>query len=182
MLEQLAKTLTPVLNIPYIKRTRRNHGLEHATVHLLSRRYKNTPMMGRSSDGGFILFTHASAEDVEAAVNEALRRMKQGEHGLAVHPGCGTSRLTTGMMTSMVAILGVSGVSRREALNRLPYVMLAMMLAVLTAEPMGLNLQRLITTEGNPGDMEIVSITSRESRMPLTFQPIKLYTIRTHST
>ncbi|MBZ0296616.1 MAG: DUF6391 domain-containing protein [Anaerolineae bacterium] len=182
MLQQFAETIAPVLRLPYIKRTRRNHGLEHATVHILSHRYKNTPMMGRSSDGGFVLFTQASAEDVDSAVREALRRMKGGEHGLAVHPGCGTSRLTTGMLTSLVAIAGVSGVSRRTAFNRLPYVMLSMMLAILMSEPLGLNLQRFITTDGDPGDMEILDISSRPSRMPLTMQPITLYTIQTHST
>lgn len=182
MLEKFAKAMTPVLDFPYIKRTRRNHGLEHATVHLLSRRYKNTPMMGRSSDAGFVLFTQASETDVENAVREALRRMKGGEHGLAVHPGCGTSRLTTGMLTSLVAIAGVSGVSRRQAVNRLPYVMLSMMLTILMAEPIGLNMQRFITTDGDPGDMEILNISGKPSRMPLTMQPITLYTIQTHST
>ncbi len=182
MLESFAGAITPLLNIPYVKRTRRNHGLEHATVHLLSRRFKNSPMMGRSSDAGFVLFTQVGQEDVETAVNEALRRMKNGEHSLAVHPGCGTSRLTSGMMASLVAVVSVSGVSRKDAWNRLPYLMILMMLTNLFSEPLGLNLQRLITTEGAPGDMEVLEITSRPSRMPLTFQPITLYTIRTHST
>ena len=182
MLEQFAGRIAPLLNIPYVKRTRRNHGLEHATVHLLSRRFKNSPMMGRSSDAGFVLFTQVEPEDVEKAVNEALRRMKNGEHSLAIHPGCGTSRLTTGMLASMVAVVSVSGVSRKEAWNRLPYLMVVMMLTNLFSEPLGLNLQRFFTTDGDPGDMEVLEITSKPARMPLTFQPITLYTIRTHST
>ena len=181
MLEQFAGRIAPLLNIPYVKRTRRNHGLEHATVHLLSRRLKNSPMMGRSSDAGFVLFTQVEQEDVEKAVHEALRRMKNGEHGLAIHPGCGTSRLTTGILASMVAVVSVSGVSRKEAWNRMPYLMILMMLTNLFSEPLGLNLQRFFTTEGDPGDMEVLEITSRPARMPLTFQPITLYTIRTHS-
>ncbi len=182
MLEQFAGRIAPLLNVPYVKRTRRNHGLEHATVHLLSRRFKNSPMMGRSSDAGFVLFTQVEPEDVEKAVNEALRRMKGGEHSLAIHPGCGTSRLTTGMLASMVAVVSVSGVSRKEAWNRLPYLMVVMMLTNLFSEPLGLNLQRFFTTDGDPGDMEVLEITSKPARMPLTFQPITLYTIRTHST
>lgn len=181
MLADLAKMAEPVLSIPYIRRTRRNHGLEHATVHLLSRRFKNTPMMGRSFDTGFVLFTQAGQDDVEAAAHEALKRMKNGEHSLAVHPGCGTSRLTSGTLTSLVAILGVSGVSRRQAFNRLPYLMVLMMLTTLMAEPLGLGLQRYFTTEGDPGDMEITHITSRPARMPLTWQPVTLYTIHTRS-
>lgn len=182
LVEQLARWARPVLNVPYIKRTRRNHGLEHAAVHMLSRRLKQIPVMGRSDDGGFVLFVDAPQEVVEGAVREALRRMKNGEHGLAVHPGCGTSRLTAGMLTSLVAILGVSGVSRRDAFNRLPAMLVAMMLAILVAEPLGTNLQRYFTTEGDPGDMEIVSITERPSRFPLSGGATRLYNIRTHST
>ncbi len=181
MLASIAQAALPLLEIPYVKRTRRNHGLEHATVHILSKKLKNTPMMGRSSDGGFVLYTQAEQADVEAAVREALRRMKGGEHSLAVHPGCGTSRLTTGMATSLMGIAALSGVSRRDALSRLPYTMMLMMLTILFSEPLGLGLQRHFTTEGDPGDMEILEITSRPARMPLTWQPVNLYTIRTMS-
>ena len=182
MIEQMAKMSQPILDIPFIRRTRRNHGLEHATVHILSKNFKGKPLMGRSSDQGFVLFADAPIEAVESAVNEALNRMKRGEHSLAIHPGCGTSRLTTGMLTSLAAVAAVSGTSRKDALNRLPYMMLLMMLTILISEPMGLALQKYFTTDGDPGDMEVLEITSRQSRMPLTFQPITLYTIQTRST
>lgn len=182
MLEQLAVLSRPMLNLPFIRRTRRNHGLEHATVHLLSRKFRGSPLMGRSSDAGFILFADVPQAEVEAAVREALSRMRRGEHGLAIHPGCGTSRLTTGILTSIVGIAAVSGVNRRDAFSRLPFMMVLMMLAVLVAEPLGLALQKHFTTEGDPGDLEVLDITSRNARMPLTMQPITLYTIRTHST
>ena len=182
MIERLARFSQPILDFPLVRRTRRNHGLEHATVHILSKKFRGSPMMGRSSDQGFILFANVPQSEVESAVRNALQRMKRGEHNLAIHPGCGTSRLTTGILTSLAAIVTVSGVNRRDAFNRLPYMMLLMMLTILVSEPLGLALQRYFTTEGDPGDMEVLEITSRDSRMPLTFQPIKLYTIRTHST
>jgi hypothetical protein len=128
------------------------------------------------------LFADVSQNDVEAALREALSRMRRGEHSLAIHPGCGTSRLTTGILTSLVAIGAASGTTRRNAFNRLPYMMLLMMLTVLVAEPVGLALQRYFTTDGDPGDLEVLEISSRAARMPLTMQPITLYTIRTHST
>ena len=182
MIEQLSKVAQPVLDLPFIRRTRRNHGLEHATVHILSKQYRGAPMMGRSSDQGFVLFADAPESAVDTAVREALRRMKSGEHNLAVHPGCGTSRLTTGILASLTAIGAVSGTSRRDAFNRLPYMMVLMMLTVLISEPLGMALQKYFTTNGDPGDLEILEITSRASRMPLTMQPITLYTIRTQST
>ena len=182
MIEQMAKLSQPILDMPFIRRTRRNHGLEHATVHILAQNFKGKPLMGRSSDQGFVLFADAPTEAVESAVNEALNRMKRGEHSLAIHPGCGTSRLTTGILTSLAAVAAVSGTSRKDALNRLPYMMLLMMLTILISEPLGLALQKFFTTDGDPGDMEVLEIVSRQSRMPLTFQPITLYTIQTRST
>lgn len=181
MLEKVATLARPVLDLPVIRRTRRNHGLEHATVHILSRKFRGSPLMGRSTDGGFVLFADVPKAEVEAAVREALNRMKRGEHNLAIHPGCGTSRLTTGILTSLVAIGAASGTTRKDAFNRLPYMMVLMMLTVLISEPLGLALQKYFTTEGDPGDLEVLEITSRASRMPLTFQPITLYTVRTHS-
>jgi hypothetical protein len=181
MLAQLGILARPVLSIPVVKRTRRNHGLEHATVHILSKRLKNVPMMGRSSDRGFVLFADAPQEEIESAVREALRRMQHGEHNLAIHPGCGTSRLTTGFLTSLVAIIGLSGTNRRDAFNRLPFMMVAMMLTILFAEPLGISLQKHFTTEGDPGNMEVISITRKESRMPLNGQRTPMYMILTHS-
>ena len=52
-MERLAEYAEPVTRHPYILRVRRNHGLEHATIHLLNR--QNYQLSGRSSDSGFIL-------------------------------------------------------------------------------------------------------------------------------
>lgn len=182
MIERLAALARPALDIPYVRRTRRNHGLEHATVHILSRRLKNVPMLGRSTDTGFVLYIDAPQEQVDSAVREALRRMQAGEHSLALHPGCGTSRLTSGLATALVGIVSLGGASRRDAFNRLPFIMLLMMLAILVAEPLGIGLQRHFTTDGDPGDLRILSITHKAARMPLTLQPTTMYTIATHST
>src|SRR5512134_1340101 len=122
MLEQLARMARPLLEFPYIRRTRRNHGLEHATIHVLSgRRYR---LSGRSDDSGFILLGEVPTEAVETAASEALRRMKNGEHGLAVHPNCGTNLVTTGFLASLVGLLGLGGSTRRDSFNRLPLVMM----------------------------------------------------------
>lgn len=45
MIEQLSKMAQPVLDMPFIRRTRRNHGLEHATVHVLSKQFRGAPLM-----------------------------------------------------------------------------------------------------------------------------------------
>lgn len=165
MLQQLAVLAQPFLLFPYIRRTRRNHGLEHATIHMLSGAHHR--LSGRSDDSGFVLLGEVPTQAVEKAANEALRRMRAGEHHLAVHPNCGTNLLTTGLLVSLVGLVGMAGSSRRDSFNRLPMVMLAMMFAVLYSQPLGMGLQRYFTTEGNPGDLEIVRITRSRFSIPL---------------
>jgi hypothetical protein len=40
-------------DIPVISRVQRNHGLEHATLHILSQRYPKQSLSGHSDTGGF---------------------------------------------------------------------------------------------------------------------------------
>ena len=179
MFEQLADSARPVLNFPYIRRTRRNHGLEHASIHMLG--HKGYRLSGRSDDGGFVILGDVPTDAVETAVHEALRRMKNGEHNLAVHPNCGTNLLTTGFLTSLVGIIGLSGTSRSNSFNRLPMVMILMMGAVLYSQPLGNNVQKYFTTEGDPGDLEVVSITQRKVQLPFGGSPLTVHRVETRS-
>ena len=77
MWEQLATAAKPILDLPVVRRTRRNHGLEHATIHVLSSRIKGLQMAGRSTDSGFVLLGEAPTELVEASVRDALSRMRE---------------------------------------------------------------------------------------------------------
>lgn len=181
MIKQLAGIAHPLLDTPIVRRTRRNHGLEHATIHLLSSRIKGLHMAGRSTDGGFILLGEAPTEMVERAVHDALRRMRAGEHQLAIHPNCGTNLVTTGFLTSLVALVGLGGANRREAFNRLPAVMTLMMLALLVGQPLGTALQRHITTDGDPADLEVVSITRHEVPTPFSSKPMMMHRVVTRS-
>jgi hypothetical protein len=167
MFERLAEKSRPVLDFPYVRRTRRNHGLEHATVHLLSARFKGKRMAGRSSDGGFIIIGDLPTEAVEEAAREALDRMRRGEHNLAVHPNCGTNLVTTGALTTLTSVIGLSGGDKRIDLNRISWTMTMMLFALIASQPLGMKLQKHFTTEGDPGDLEIVSVTRRRSRWPL---------------
>jgi hypothetical protein len=181
LVEQLADFAQPILDLPLVRRTRRNHGLEHATIHVLSNRIRNLQMAGRSTDSGFVLLGEADTPMVESAVRDALRRMQQGEHHLAVHPNCGTNLVTSGFMVTMAAMLGTMGASRRNVWNRMPTVMLLAMVALLFSQPLGLSLQRHITTDGDPADLEIVSITRGQMRFPLNNAPITVHRVVTHS-
>ncbi|MER3469342.1 MAG: hypothetical protein C4314_05250, partial [Thermoflexus sp.] len=60
-----------------VRRIRRNHALEHATVHLLSQRFPGQPMAGRSTPSGFYLYGNVPMEAVVAAAHEALERLRR---------------------------------------------------------------------------------------------------------
>ena len=152
-----------------LSRIRRNHGLEHATIHVLSEKHKNFSAQGNSDHRGFHLniYGDISEDDVMDAVETAFRRMKGGEHQLAVHPNCGTVLLTTATMATLAAQAVFSLEQRRQErdkadvtvlLNALPSAILAVVLSLIVSRPLGVQLQARYTTEGDLGDMQIRSI------------------------
>lgn len=160
--------LNRLLALPPIDRTRRNHGLEHATIHLLSQRFPHTALVGHSDPEGFWLFGEVPREAVEQAVHEALNRLRNGEHHLALHPGCGTNYLTAGALAGLAGVVAMNGARRwRDRLERFPFMVLLAVLALLFAQPAGMWLQAHITTSGRPGGLEVVEIIpSRRGKLP----------------
>ena len=160
--------LDSLLNHPIISRVRRNHGLEHATLHILSRKHPGLFLAGHSDPGGFWLIGDVPTEEVKAAVEEALSRLRNGERGLAVHPGCGTNYLISGGLAGLGGALALLGARRtRDKIDRLPLVMLFGTVALLFAQPLGFLAQEKITTDGTPGDLEVVEIIpTRRGKMP----------------
>ncbi|MGA9191174.1 MAG: DUF6391 domain-containing protein [Anaerolineales bacterium] len=142
-------------------RTRRNHALEHATIHLLSARLPNTPMVGRSDSRGFYLYGNVPTEALESAVHHALDRLRRGEHQLAIHPNCGTNLLTSALFAGTVAFFSLMGIGQsrwRDRLSRLPIAILGTTMALIVAQPVGTAAQKYLTTQGDPGSMEISRI------------------------
>ncbi len=147
-----------LLDSPLILTTRRNHGLEHATIHILTAKQPGRPLAGRSTPFGFYLYGDVSDEDVQQAVEEALRRFRAGERQLAVHPGCGTNYLVSGAAASLSALTVLSLGDRKARWSRWPDVMIAATLALIVSQPLGPKLQQHVTTSGDMGDLEIVSV------------------------
>ncbi len=178
MIERFAQIARPLLELDPVRRTRRNHGLEHATIHLLSKRVRGLKMAGRSTDGGFVLVGEANTTEVEKAVHDALLRMRNGEHSLAIHPNCGTNLVTTGFMATTAAAISLQG-GRRFSADRFAWAVLAVTLATLWSQPVGTSLQKHVTTKGDPGDLEVVSIHRREMSMPFGGTPVIFHHIAT---
>jgi hypothetical protein len=147
----------------FITKIRRNHGLEHATIHVLSKRVSNLSIVGRSDWNGFTLYGPVDTAEVKHAANEALHRLRQGEAELAVHPRCGTVLAVTGLLTALAAFLAI-GLDNQEPRSRfrwssIPAAILAATGAALLAQPLGMVLQQKYTTSGYPGNLQIKSIT-----------------------
>jgi hypothetical protein len=144
-----------ILDYPLILSTRRNHALEHATIHILSAQRPGRPLAGRSTPFGFYLYGDVGDEELRAAVTDALTRLTRGEKHLAIHPGCGTNYLTSGAAASLGALTVLSIGDRKARWSRLPDVLIAATLALIVAQPIGPRLQEHVTTCADMGNLEI---------------------------
>jgi hypothetical protein len=148
-----------ILEIPLLSRLRRNHGLEHATINILSARFPNRPLAGYSFPGGFFLLGDVPTEQVRDVVFQALYRMNNGERYLAVHPNCGTNYVAAGFVAGTLAWLGMAGAKdKRDKIERLPLVLALSILGFIISQPLGPKIQERITTSGDPQGMSVVDI------------------------
>jgi hypothetical protein len=155
------------MEIPFFSRVRRNHGLEHATLHILADRHPGQPMAGHSDFAGFWIVGDLEIDDLRSAVDEALRRLNAGENKLAIHPNCGTNFATAGVLAGSAAFMAMTGAGKgfREKLERLPLAMTLATVALMLAQPLGLAVQENVTTSGRPGQLRIVKITAQPGRI-----------------
>lgn len=146
--------------LPFISRVQRNHGLEHATLHILSQRYPERNLAGHSDTGGFWIIGDVSIEDVYESVEEGLERLRKGEKQLAVHRNCGTNFVTSGVLAGLAAGIAMLGVGKktRDKLERLPFAMFFATLALILSQPLGMILQERVTTSAEPGELQVIEI------------------------
>ena len=159
-----------ILEFPMISRIRRNHGLEHATLHTLALKLPHTMLMGHSDTGGFWIYGEVSSEMLHASVQEAIARLRSGEHQLAIHPNCGTNYVTAGTLAGLAGAVAMLGTGKRwqDKLARLPFAASLATIALFISQPLGLLLQARVTTSGDPGSLEVISITHRlQGRMTI---------------
>ncbi len=148
-----------ILDLPLILETRRNHALEHATIHILTARHPDRHFAGHSNPTGFFLLGNVSTEEVETAVTQALTRLRAGESELAIHAGCGTNFASTALLAGTLAWLPLSGArSWRRRLWLFPFAIAFGLLGYALSQPLGPWLQAHITTEPNLGDLRIEAV------------------------
>lgn len=150
----------PWLSIPIIDQVRRNHALEHATLQILARKIAGRRMMGYSDPYGFWIIGDLPIQTIREAATEANSRLKDGEERLAIHPYCGTNYAIAGWLAGSAAWLAMlgSGEGFRRKLDRLPLVVTLVIMAIMAAQPLGVQVQRHVTTLADLKGMEIVGI------------------------
>jgi hypothetical protein len=164
MTQSLAINISNIIEHPLVSRIRRNHGLEHATLHTLAAHLPHTMLFGHSDIGGFWIIGDVPPEMLHASVQEAITRLRAGERQLAIHPNCGTNFATAGALAGLAGAAAMLGSGKRlpDKLIRLPLAITLATIALLFSQPLGLSLQARVTTSGDPGTLEVTSITHRK--------------------
>lgn len=150
-----------LLEVPLVRRIRRNHAIEHATIHLLARRYPDLHLAGRSDGSGFFLYGKVESEHVWSAAEEGIRRL-ESQPELAVHPLCGTNMVVGGFIAGLMSMVAVATLSGKERppkpLQVLPRLILAGMGAMVASQPLGFAVQRNLTTLPEPEGIRVTGV------------------------
>ena len=150
---------------------RRNHAMEHATVHILGEHLPTLRMVGRTTYGGFYLYGDVDTSLLARAVHDAAERLKN-DADLAVHPRCGTNLAVTAMLAGLAAFVAGS-VRTRSRLATLPQVLLASLWGVLLAQPLGYMVQRELTTSARVEGVRVGSMQrSQVGKVVVHFVPL----------
>ena len=122
---------------------RENHALEHATIVILSKRFPDVRFSGVSFASGFFVFGDVPTAAIRPAADQALARLRGDEPEMAIHERCGTNLAVTGMLTAFAAMT----VARmRKPYNSFNNIMLATTASIIAGRPLGLLVQRYVTT------------------------------------
>lgn len=134
---------------------RRNHALEHATIVVLMERAPGRRFNGFSTDEGFFVQGVRSVEEVDSAAREALRRLRAGERGLAVHRNCGTTIVAANLLAALF-FLGALGAGLYLG-GQMLYLLIVggVLLAFALRVPLSLLLQRFVTTDADLSNAEV---------------------------
>ena len=161
------------MNLDFLKRIRRTHALEHATITIAQSRMDEQGILGgNSTHWGFFVYGNVPTELLSQAAEEALNRLKSGEKHLAISPFCGTN-LVVGAALAGLACSWAMGSERR--LSNIPRVISYALGAILLSRPIGSLVQKHLTTDGYVGRLSIKDISH------IGVGGVKVHRVRTSS-
>ncbi len=156
-----------LLGHPLVLRIRRNHALEHAIMHLLSRSDPSLRLVGRSDWKGISLYGEVDTPVVLQAAERGLARLRAGEDWLRLHPRCGTN-FGVGVFLSGCAVYAAMETPGKSFLRRLLRLVTYVMGVMLVARPLGMLIQRHITTVPDVADMQVKEIRRKQEGGTIT--------------
>ncbi len=137
------------------KAVRENHALEHATITLLSHKYPDIRLAGVSIAKGFFIFGDVPTDIILPIAEEALERLRKNEPELAIHERCGTNLAVAGLVTAGAATF----VARlRKPFGTFNNAVLATTAALFFSRPLGMLMQKFVTTHTPHPAMKLVSV------------------------
>jgi hypothetical protein len=133
---------------------RRNHALEHATIVVMMEREPGRRLNGFSTDDGFFVQGVRSMAEVESAAREAVRRLQNGQRGLAIHRNCGTTIVAANLLAA-IFFLTALGIGLYLSWNLYLLILGSVVLAFALRVPLSLLLQRFVTTDADLSNAEV---------------------------
>jgi membrane protein implicated in regulation of membrane protease activity len=135
---------------------RRNHALEHGTIAVMMEREPGRKLNGFSTDDGFFVQGVRSLAEVESAAREAIRRLQNGEKGLAVHRNCGTTIVAANLLAAIFFFVAL-GLGLLYLGSSYIYLLIvgSVVLAFVLRVPLSLLLQRFVTTDADLKNAEV---------------------------
>jgi hypothetical protein len=135
---------------------RRNHALEHGTIAVMMEREPGRKLNGFSTDDGFFVQGVRSLAEVESAAREAIRRLQNGEKGLAVHRNCGTTIVAANLLAAIFFLVAL-GLGLLYLGSNYIYLLIlgSVVLAFVLRVPLSLLLQRFVTTDADLKNAEV---------------------------
>ncbi len=146
-----------------IDRTRRNHGLEHATVALMLAHQGPMRIVGRSDHNGFYIYANIETGRLRDYAQEALVRLQRGEEHLAVSPMCGTNIAVAGVLAGFTSYLALRRADGH--VDGITKAVLASLVSVIASQPLGRLVQKYVTTSPELGGVRITSVDRLSDRI-----------------
>ena len=149
-----------------LEKTKRNHGLEHASISLLMPYLLRSKVVaGYSVSSGFLILAKIDTDFVESAVNEALNRVNQGDKTLVISDHCGTNILVGALITTIVSMASFKTKRKRGSFFR---SLSLSTLGLVFSVPLGKVVQKKYTTSADLSTLSVIKV-SRIDFLNLTF-------------
>lgn len=160
-MERTATVKTIVNPITALACMRKNHAIEHATMHLLSQMLPGRRFSGIALPTGFWIAGVADLEEIRKAAEVGLARLANGEARLAVHPNCGTNIVVTAFISAAASLTAMElhDDEERGLGDTFSSLVAGGMIGAFAGRPLGPRAQKYVTTDADVNGMSIAGIT-----------------------